>query len=109
MIEQYPHKCLFNLGESEPIWDEENGGWTNGEPGEETELRCRAVPNGSGKQVQNKDGIATEYAFDLAFPHGIPEIPADTIITVIGLNDVILFKGRLIRFQKGQLHSRGWV
>jgi len=109
MNEIYLHTCIFKLPSTEPIWDEENGGWTDGQQGEEVELRCRAVPNGSGKQALNKDGVSIVYAFDLAFPAGTPNIPADTLITITGLDNVKLFEGRILRFQKGIYHSIGWV
>ena len=109
MVEQYPHTCTYSIPGTPDTWDEENGGWIPGEPGTITSVECRAGPSGAGKTIQGVDGEYVSYAFDLAFPQGTDAINPGTELTITRLNGEQLITGRLLRFQTGQLHSRGWI
>jgi hypothetical protein len=93
---------------SPDVWDEQLG-WIKGQAGAAISVSCRAVPNGAGNQVQLADGKITNYEFDVVFPLGTQAIPEGVIVTITGINGETLKNDRLLRFQTGQLHSKGWI
>lgn len=109
MIEQYPHRLTYRTEATEDTWDDVNGGWIPGTPGVEITVRCRVIPEGSGKTVLNTDGAKVNYSYDLAFPLEVSKIPDGIEVEVMNEKGEVIVKDRLIRHFIGQLHGRGWI
>lgn len=109
MIEQYPH-YLFVLSSPESTqdgdgnWVEESGEWV-------LHSICREQTNGRGTVVNVADGKAVVFASVIHLPDEAEMIKEGTEImvstTATGNGERI--KGRVLKFDKGQLHSRLWV
>jgi len=103
MIEQYPDILIAYIP-TEGGYDPVTGDYIPVTM-EEREVVCRFTPNGAGRRVEKADGEEVVYAFDLCFPEGT-ELPQQ-----IDVSCSKYFEGKkeMIRFKKGQLHSRGWI
>jgi hypothetical protein len=105
MVDQYPHIMKVHIPATGG-YDEDSGEYTEAPEYEYREVQCRAIPNGAGKKVDKVDGTQIVYEYDVAFPMGTDGIPNGVAIEV---PSVFQGKKELIRFHKGQLHSRGWI
>ena len=109
MNEQYIHKMTYGTKISPDVYDEATGQWIIGESGPDVTIACRAKPNGSGRKKPNKDGVATEYSFDLGFPIDTQEIPKNALVKITGVRDELLFEGELQGYQIGTRSILGWI
>lgn len=100
VIEQYPDEIVITRA-GESIQDE-NGNWITTES-EVITLRCRFVPNGSGKSVSLMDGTNYIYHYQVAFPKGTTNVRQQDIYKRGDEEGVIK------RFEPGQLHSIAWI
>lgn len=107
--DRYPHVFKYSTPGSGGDYNDDTGTYDPVIPGETHELPCRAKPNSSGKQERFQDNTVQVYAFDLGFPLGTQEIPEGVTATIIGVDGVELFKGPLLRYQKGVYSIRGWI
>lgn len=109
MIDQYPYVCSYAIQQGPDQYDQDTGKWTKGQDGQLIAAPCRATPNGSGRKEKNKDGQMVDYQFNLAFPVEIDDIDNNTEVTLTDASGKVLKEGRLLRFQRGQLHCLGWI
>lgn len=109
MNEQYIHKLSFTKKATEDVYDEETGQWIPGATGEVVTFNCRARPNGSGRKKANKDGVLTEYSYDIGIPVEIVELPGNTQVKITGVRNEILFEGEMMGCQVGAKSILGWV
>jgi len=109
MNEQYIHKLTYQEKISGDVYDQEKGTWSVGALGGIVEVACRAKPNGSGRKKPNKDGMLTEYSFDLGFPYDTQDIPKNTPVRITGVQDELLFEGELMGMQRGERSILGWI
>lgn len=109
MVGRYPHTLTYETADSGGEYDLETGEYTPVVPGEQMLVACRATPQSEGSTKLGKGGAIQEYSYDLAFPKGIEPIPENTIVSIYGINDELLYKGEMIQFQEGVYSVRGWV
>lgn len=109
MNEQYIHKLTFFTKGSPDVYDEETGQWVPGIPGAEVTIECRAKPNGSGRKKANRDGVLTEYSFDIGIPVETVELPGDTKVKITGVRNEVIFEGEMMGCQVGERSILGWV
>lgn len=110
MVSRYPHKLIYSAPGSEDVYDENTGQYIPGTPGVQMEVSCRARPNGAGNKKPNKDGVLTDYSYDL----GIEYDPAFSIaqnaqVQIIGVNGQVMFTGELQGYQIGNASILGWI
>jgi hypothetical protein len=109
MNEQYIHKLSYTSKATEDVYDQATGTWIVGVPGADVTVICRAKPNGSGRRKPNKDGVLTEYSFDLGFPISTQDIPQHAHVRITGVRDELLFEGELMGYQVGEYSILGWI
>lgn len=109
MIEHFPHSCSYELPSEPDRYDEVKGRWIKGTPGDVVVVPCRARPNGAGRTVQNQDGVAVEYSYDLSFPADASAIARGTELEIKDKESNVLIKSRLLNYQAGEFHGRGWI
>ena len=109
MNEQYIHKMTYEAAGTDDVYDQGTGTWIPGIPGGEVTIMCRARPNGSGRRKTNKDGVLTEYFFDLGFPIDTQDIPQHAHVKITGVRDELLFEGELMGYQVGEYSILGWI
>lgn len=109
MVAQYPH-YLFTLTTGESMQDE-NGYWTDTEQQIIFLSMCREETSGRGQEVQTADGTYHKFSSIVQIPKGDLMIEEGTSIFVSDHEDgtSIRVKGAVLKFDKGQLHSRLWV
>lgn len=100
VIEQYPDTIVITRAGGSV--QDENGNWITTES-EVITLRCRFVPNGSGKSVSLMDGTNYIYHYQVAFPKGTTNVRQQDIYKRGDEEGVIK------RFEPGQLHSIAWI
>ena len=105
MVIQYPHICTYTTQVTPDVWDDVNGGWIPGTPGELVAVPCRVVPSGNGKKTRGEDGTMMEYAYDIAFPIEVPDIAKGQNVTLTKADGTIITEGHLLDFNAGQLHK----
>jgi len=108
MNEQYIHKLTYTT-QFEDVFDEATGIYTPGAAANTVTVLCRAKPNGSGRRKPNKDGVLTEYSFDLGFPIDTQDIPKNAQVKITGVRDELLFEGELMGYQCGLRSILGWI
>lgn len=109
MNEQYIHKLSYKETISGDVYDQATGKWSVGATGGVITVPCRAKPNGAGRKKLNKDGILTEYSFDLGFPIDTQDIPKNAYVKITGVRDELLFEGELQGYQVGIISILGWI
>lgn len=100
MVVQYPDTIVI-VREGSSVLDD-NGNWVT-TPGETITLKCRFVPNGSGKSVSLMDGTNYVFAYQVAFPKDTTNVKPQDIYK---RGDE---EGIIKRFEVGQLHSIAWI
>lgn len=111
MVIQYPY-YLFVLTQSGESTQDENGNWVNAEPSFVFASMCRDEISGKGASLKAADGQAVIYAAIIYLPLSDIDVQAGTDVLVSESNDpngVLRFKGKVIRFNKGQLNIRIWA
>lgn len=100
MVVQYPDTIVItrNGGSTQDA----DGNWIETQ-GETITLKCRFVPNGSGKQIKVADGSNFTYGYRIAFPFGTTNVRE---MDTFKRGDEV---GTIMRFEIGQLHSVAWV
>lgn len=108
-IEQYPH-YLFAVETSESHQDED-GNWIPGSTTIVYKGKCREETNGKGSQIQLAGGNFHIFSSLIQLPKGTGKINegSEVIITDDANGEDIRIKGKVLKFDKGQLHSRLWV
>lgn len=99
---QYPDTIRITR-EGSSVMDD-NGDWITND-GETLEFICRFVPNGSGKSIRLADGTDYVYGYKIAFPLGTTDIRVRDNYERVGTD----YKGNILQFEIGQLHSVAWV
>lgn len=109
VITQYPH-YLFALTSGESVQDE-NGYWTDEEQKAVFLSKCREETDGRGQEVQVADGTYRKFSSLIQIPYGDLEVKEGTSVFVSDREDGsgIRITGPVLKFDKGQLHSRLWV
>ena len=110
MVERYPHKLVSSSAGTPDYYNEETGEWVPGAPGAEVIVNCRALPAGAGKKKPGKDGLLTEYAYDLGIEYD-PQfnLPQNARVKILGVNDQVIFEGDLGGYQIGNASIIGWI
>lgn len=108
-IKQYPH-YLFSLQTTETQRDED-GNWIPGTTEFVLVGRCREETTGKGSQIQTAGGVFTLYSSLVQLPKGTKRIPegVEVIVSDDTGRESIRIQGEVLKFDKGQLHSRLWV
>jgi len=107
MVEQYPHIVRVHIP-ANGGYNPDTGEYEPTGPEQTIEVSARVIPAGSGKRVRKVDGTEVTYNYDIAFPIGT-DLPESVALKKIECNEVFPGQLDLIRFHKGQLHSRGWI
>lgn len=132
MVRQYPHYLFATL--SEESRQDENGNWTLGGQRVVFLSICREETDGRGQEVQTADGRYRKFSSVIQIPksakiprevgedpHGSPsnshgksavlDIREGTSVFVADSADGsgIRIEGVVLKFDRGQLHSRLWV
>lgn len=108
-MKQYPH-YLFAKETSESVKDD-NGFWTSGEQKTVFLSMCREETDGRGSEIQTADGTYRKYSAIIQIPKGALIIEEGTSVFVSDNKDgsSVRINGVVLKFDKGQLHSRLWV
>lgn len=110
MNEQYIHRMTYNTKATPDVYDQATGQWIVGQPGVDMIIACRAEPNRSGRMKPNKDGVLTEYSYDLGFPISTQDLPEkNALVKITGVRDELLFEGELQGYQIGLRSILGWI
>lgn len=108
MAKQYPH-ILYSVQIASDSARDDDGNWIEGSPSE-TELSiCREVTDGKGKEIVSGDGTCHVYASIIFLPLSSPEVTEGTEVFVKDDAGKTRIKGKVLKFDKGQFHSRLWV
>ena len=109
MVKQYPH-YLFALTTGESKQDED-GFWSDDTSEISFLSMCREETDGRGSEVQTADGTYREYSSLIQIPKGSMIVEDGTSVFVSDNKDGsgVRIKGKALKFDKGQLHSRLWV
>lgn len=100
---QYPDTIRITR-EGSSVQDPNTGDWITTD-GETLEFACRFVPNGSGKSIRLSDGTDYVYGYKIAFPFGTTDVRVRDNYERVGTD----YKGNILQFEIGQLHSVAWV
>ena len=109
MVKQYSHYLFAVM--AEPSVQQENGRWSD-EVQKVTFLSmCREETDGRGAEVQTADGTYRKYSSLIQIPKGDLVVKEGTSVFVSDSRDGsnIRISGIVLKFDKGQLHSRLWV
>lgn len=108
-IVQYPH-YLFAL-ETQDDYRDEDGNWVTGGQTLVYKGKCREESNGKGSQLQIAGGEFRIFSSTIQLPKGTEKIKEGNEIFVSDdqAGEEIRIKGEVLKFDKGQLHSRLWV
>lgn len=107
MIRQYPY-TLKVFKESESVFDQSTGEYTEGAAEWVEYGECRDEINGSGARVSTPDGENYVYSAVIYCPLSTPEINNGAKVEVWD-GDKKRMQGNVVRFGKGQLNIRIWV
>ena len=109
MVNQYPH-YLFAVKTSESEQGED-GYWSDGESSIELLSMCREETDDRGSEVQTADGTYRKFSSLIQMPKGRLTIKEGTRVFVAedADGDFVRVWGVVLKFDKGQLHSRLWV
>lgn len=110
MIIQYPH-YLFALQSTGESVQDEDGYWTENAQQPVLLSKCREETDGRGSEVQTADGTFRKFSSLIQIPKGSLEVEDGTSVFVSESEDGsgIRIRGKVLKFDKGQLHSRLWV
>lgn len=109
MVRQYPH-YLFALTTGKSTQGED-GYWSDEDQQAIFLSMCREETDGRGSEIQTADGTYRKFSSLIQIPKGALIIEEGTSVFVAeseGGSDVRI-KGTVLKFDKGQLHSRLWV
>lgn len=110
MVRQYPHYLFATL--SEESRQDENGNWTLGSQRVVFLSICREETDGRGQEVQIADGRYRRFSSIIQVPKSaMLEMKEGTSVFVADSADGsgIRIEGVVLKFDRGQLHSRLWV
>ena len=109
MVSQYPH-FLFVRQQGDSVQDG-NGNWTGQTGSWVLHSICREQTNGKGAVTNGGDGRAVVYESVVHLPVEAEPIAEGCDVKVSYYEDGswVLIEGRVLKFKKGQLHSRLWV
>lgn len=110
MISQYPHS-LFVRQAGDSVQDAD-GNWSTPASSWLLYSICREQTNGKGTVINGADGRAIVYGSVVHMPVDTPPI-ADGVEVMVSESDsgvgVQRIEGRVLKFDRGQLHCRLWV
>lgn len=109
MVKQYPHYlfALTTIGSTQG----EDGYWSDEEQKAVFLSMCREETDGRGSEVQTADGTYRKFSSLIQIPKGglIVEEGASVFVAEDEDGSSVRIKGTVLKFDKGQLHSRLWV
>ncbi len=108
-VKQYPHYLfVYSSGEAR---QNEDGTWENTTSVLKFHSFCREETNGGGQEVQVAGGIFRRYSSLIQLPKCGDNVGEGTSVIVANNSDGsdIRIKGQVLKFDKGQLHSRIWL
>jgi len=109
MVKQYPH-YLYVVETAETQRDAKG----NYIPSTETERfvsNCREETNGKGKLIE-RGGEFIVYSSLIQLPLNSETIKEGSVVQIYDVNDdipILRTKGKVLKFDKGQLHNRLWI
>lgn len=108
-IIQYPH-YLFSIETTEAHRDE-NGNWIEEQTNHVFKGKCREETNGKGSQIQLAGGTFHVFSSLIQLPKGTDKIKegSKVLITDDPSAEEVRIEGEILKFDKGQLHSRLWL
>lgn len=108
-IEQYPH-YLFAV-ETSKSYRDDDGNWISDSTTIVYKGKCREETNGKGSQIQLAGGNFHVFSSLIQIPKGANRVSegAEVIVADDANGEEIRIKGEVLKFDKGQLHSRLWL
>lgn len=110
MITQYPH-FLFVKVTAEAVQDE-NGNWTEASEQWMFNTVCRQQANGKGSSINTIDGQTIVFSSTIHMPLTAIRVNEGMEVLVTesdSVSGVIRARGKVLKFDAGQLHCRLWV
>lgn len=110
MITQYPHYLYTDQIPAASTQDA-NGNWTSQEPAAILLSRCREETEPRAREIQASDGKFYAYSSLVQLPKGTAPVAEGTEIYVKDLPESTRerIRGKVLKFDSGQLHCRIWV
>ena len=110
MITQYPHYLYTDQIPAASTQDA-NGNWNSQTPAAVLLSRCREETDPRAREIQASDGKFYAYSSVIHLPKGTPAIKEGTEIYVTDSTTVMRerIRGKILKFDSGQLHCRIWV
>jgi hypothetical protein len=109
MVTQYPH--YMYVVETVETQRDAKGNYI---PTTETERfvsKCREETNGKGRQIE-RGGEFIVFSSLIQLPLNCETIKEGSVVQIYGMNDdipILRIKGKVLKFDKGQLHNRLWI
>lgn len=109
MVTQYPH--YMYVVETTETQRNAKGNYI---PTTETERfvsKCREETNGKGRQI-TRGGEYIVFSSLIQLPATCEVIKEGSVVQIYGMNDdipILRIKGKVLKFDKGQLHNRLWI
>lgn len=109
MVKQYPH--YLYVVETTATERDAKGNYI---PSTETERfvsNCREETNGKGRVIE-RGGEFIVYSSLIQLPLNSETIKEGSVVKIYDVNDdipILRIKGKVLKFDKGQLHNRLWI
>ena len=99
------------MTETQDDYRDEDGNWVSGGTTHVYKGKCREESSGKGSQLQIAGGEFRIFSSTIQLPKGTDVIKEGDEIFVSDdqAGEEIRIKGEVLKFDKGQLHSRLWV
>jgi hypothetical protein len=110
MIAQYPHYLFVHVvGASVQDAD---GNWTTTNDSYQFLSMCREETNGKGSVINGSDGRSVVYSSVIYIPRSGSSVAEGAEVVVTQFNDPedgVRLRGRVLKFDVGQMNKRLWV
>lgn len=103
---QYPHTLQIKTVPQST--KDAKGNYIPGGSPVTTEVKCRVETRGSAGTIITADSKTVLFRCIIYMPYSVPDIQAETTVTVMDGNKQIL-KGTVLQFARGQLNARIWL
>lgn len=109
VVKQYPHYLFVTV--SAGATQDDNGNWVGGTSGNVFKAMCREETDGRGSEVEIAGGRFVRFTSMVQLPLDTGVIAEGTTVLIANNADGsgVRVKGEVLKFDKGQLHSRLWV
>jgi hypothetical protein len=110
MVKQYPHVLYTSEVPAESSQDA-GGNYSSQVIALEKISECREETDGRGREVMGADQKLHVYTSVIFLPASCPDVSYGTVVEVRNreTDTAYRIKGGVIKFDRGQLHSRIWL